>query len=529
MRNYSNTIFLILIIVLSIAIGFLFGSNFEKPISKKYGNSSINKLNKLITYLSEDYVDKINTDSLVSVVIEDIVDELDPHSVYIPAVQSESIAESMQGNFYGIGVQFRILQDTVSVTRVLEDGPSEKAGLLAGDRILIADKDTLYQKKLTSEQIVSRLKGNSTTPVHLTIYRRKLDSIIEFDIVRGPVPLPSINASYMINNNTGYIKINRFTQTTYLEFKKNILSLINQEMGNLVLDLRGNPGGYLLPAKQIADDFLAANKPIVIVEANNGKREKTISSANGIFEKGNLFILVDEDSASASEVIAGAIQDNDRGLIIGRRTFGKGLVQQQMPLGLGDQIRLTTARYFTPTGRSIQRPYDSSSRKDYYAEIHNRYKTGEMQNPKNIPLNDSLIFTTPQGRKVYGGGGITPDIYISSEVDEDELWINNIISSNIFDLFVFLELDKNSKNYNFDSAAKFFNEELPNKDEFISSFKRFSKEYSLPIKFDNKFESTILNSIKAHIALQLFNENIFYRIINQTDPFVNRAILETKK
>ena len=304
MRNYSNTIFLILIIFLSIAIGFLFGSNFEKSISKKYGNSSINKLNKLITYLSEDYVDKINTDSLVSVVIEDIVDELDPHSVYIPAVQSKSIAESMQGNFYGIGVQFRILQDTVSVTRVLEDGPSEKAGLLAGDRILIADKDTLYQKKLTSEQIVSRLKGNSTTPVHLTIYRRKLDSIIEFDIVRGPVPLPSINASYMINNNTGYIKINRFTQTTYLEFKKNILSLINQEMKNLVLDLRGNPGGYLLPAKQIADDFLTANQPIVIVEANNGKREKTISSANGIFEKGNLFILVDEDSASASEVIA---------------------------------------------------------------------------------------------------------------------------------------------------------------------------------------------------------------------------------
>ena len=525
----SNTIFLVLIIFLSISIGFLFGSNFEKSFPVKKSNSNVDKLNKLLTYLSEDYVDKIDTDSLVRVVIEDIVNELDPHSVYIPAVQSESIAESMQGNFYGIGVQFRILNDTVAVSRVLEGGPSEKVGLLPGDRILIADKDTLYKKSLKSDQIVSRLKGNSPTPVHLTIYRRKQDSIFEFNIVRGPVPLPSINATYMINSNTGYIKINRFSQTTYSEFKEKILSLLNQEMKNLVLDLRGNPGGYLLPAKQIADDFLEINQPIVIVEANNGKREKTISSANGLFEKGKLFILVDEDSASASEVIAGAIQDNDRGLIIGRRTFGKGLVQQQMPLGFGDQIRLTTARYYTPTGRSIQRPYDSSARKDYFAEIHNRYKTGEMRNPKKIPFDDNLIFTTPQGRKVYGGGGITPDIYISDGVDNDELWAKNILNSNIIDLFVFLELDKNSKKYNFDNAAKFFNEDLPNKKEFISSFKKFCKENSLPINIDNYIESSVLNSIKAHIALQLFNENVFNRILNQNDPFFIRTMQEIKK
>ena len=404
-----NTIFLFLIVVLSAAIGYLFGSNFSpKVVAKNVAHPSITKLNRLMTYLTQDYVDKINADSLVRLVIEDIVDELDPHSVYIPAVQNESLAESMKGNFEGIGVQFRMIRDTISVSRVLEGGPSERAGLKSGDRILMADQDTLYSKELQNDQIVGRLKGNSSTPVLLTVYRKKQDSIYTFDILRGPVPLPSVSSAYMIDQNTGYIKINRFSQTTYSEFQNSLTSLIEQQMNDLILDLRGNPGGYLLPAKQIADDFLEASKPIVIVEGNNGKRERTVSSSQGLFERGRLYVLVDEDSASASEVIAGAVQDNDRGLIMGRRTFGKGLVQQQLPLGQGDQVRLTTARYYTPTGRSIQRPYDSSSRSDYYAEVRQRYQTGEMGDPTKIPVNDSLIFTTPKGRNVYGGGGITP-------------------------------------------------------------------------------------------------------------------------
>ena len=416
-----NTIFLFLIVVLSAAIGYLFGSNFSpKVVAKNVAHPSITKLNRLMTYLTQDYVDKINADSLVRLVIEDIVDELDPHSVYIPAVQNESLAESMKGNFEGIGVQFRMIRDTISVSRVLEGGPSERAGLKSGDRILMADQDTLYSKELQNDQIVGRLKGNSSTPVRLTVYRKKQDSIYTFDILRGPVPLPSVSSAYMIDQNTGYIKINRFSQTTYSEFQNSLTSLIEQQMNDLILDLRGNPGGYLLPAKQIADDFLEASKPIVIVEGNNGKRERTVSSSQGLFERGRLYVLVDEDSASASEVIAGAVQDNDRGLIMGRRTFGKGLVQQQLPLGQGDQVRLTTARYYTPTGRSIQRPYDSSSRSDYYAEVRQRYQTGEMGDPTKIPVNDSLIFTTPKGRNVYGGGGITPDIYIANEDSPEE-------------------------------------------------------------------------------------------------------------
>jgi carboxyl-terminal processing protease len=293
-------------------------------------------------------------------------------------------------------------------------------------------------------------------------------------------------------------------------------------MKHFILDLRGNPGGYLLPAKQIADDFLSSGKPIVIVEGNNGKRERTVASSSGLFENGGLYVLVDEDSASASEVIAGAIQDNDRGLIIGRRTFGKGLVQQQMPLGQGDQIRLTTARYFTPTGRSIQRPYDSTKRKDYFAEVQERYDSGEMKDPSNIPTVDSLEYTTPNGRKVYGGGGITPDIYISNKDTPDEVWNSYLLRSNLVDRFVFLELDRNYKKYSFDNAARFFNEELPFKEEFIAAFKKYCKENNFPVEVND--DQSLLNSIKAFIAIQLFNENLYTRIVNENDSFIKKAL-----
>ena len=326
----------------------------------------------------------------------------------------------------------------------------------------------------------------------------------------------------MINEKTGYVKINRFSQTTYEEFSSSLKSLVNQDLENLIIDLRGNPGGYLLPAKQIVDDFLSAGEPIVIVEGNNGSRQKTVASASGLFETGSLYVLVDENSASASEVIAGAIQDNDRGWIIGRRTFGKGLVQQQMPLGGGDQVRLTTARYFTPTGRSIQRPYGMSSKEDYYAEVQDRFRSGEMKNPNKIPQNDSLAFKTPKGRTVYGGGGITPDFYISNDETPEEAWNNYLIRSNYVNRYVFNELDKNYQKYNFDNAARFFNEPLPEPEEFIKSFEAYCVENNLQLK--NQNNEKILNSIKAFMAIQLFNENMYTRIINQQDLFIKKAL-----
>ena len=518
-----NTIFLFLIVLLSSAIGFLLGSNnLKENVGTNFAHPSIQKLNRLMTYLSEDYVDKINTDSLVNVVIEEIVEELDPHSVYIPSQQRQALSESMQGNFEGIGVQFFMQNNTIAVVRVLEGGPSEKAGLKSGDRILIADQDTLHARGKSNQEIIGKLKGPSGDPVRLTVYRKKNDSVYTFDLRRGPVPLPSVSSAYMIDESVGYLKINRFSQTTYTEFEKALSRLVNQQMKHFILDLRGNPGGYLLPAKQIADDFLSSGKPIVIVEGNNGKRERTVASSSGLFENGGLYVLVDEDSASASEVIAGAIQDNDRGLIIGRRTFGKGLVQQQMPLGQGDQIRLTTARYFTPTGRSIQRPYDSTKRKDYFAEVQERYDSGEMKDPSNIPTVDSLEYTTPNGRKVYGGGGITPDIYISNKDTPEEVWNSYLLRSNLVDRFVFLELDRNYKKYSFDNAARFFNEELPFKEEFIAAFKKYCKENNFPVEVND--DQSLLNSIKAFIAIQLFNENLYTRIVNENDSFIKKAL-----
>jgi carboxyl-terminal processing protease len=319
-----NTIFLFLIVLLSSAIGFLLGSNnLKENVGTNFAHPSIQKLNRLMTYLSEDYVDKINTDSLVNVVIEEIVEELDPHSVYIPSQQRQALSESMQGNFEGIGVQFFMQNDTIAVVRVLEGGPSEKAGLKSGDRILIADQDTLHARGKSNQEIIGKLKGPSGDPVRLTVYRKKNDSVYTFDLRRGPVPLPSVSSAYMIDESVGYLKINRFSQTTYTEFEKALSRLVNQQMKHFILDLRGNPGGYLLPAKQIADDFLSSGKPIVIVEGNNGKRERTVASSSGLFENGGLYVLVDEDSASASEVIAGAIQDNDRGWIIGEGLLEK--------------------------------------------------------------------------------------------------------------------------------------------------------------------------------------------------------------
>lgn len=519
----KNNFFLSLIVGLSISIGYLFGKKDSyTPSASEIAHPSIQKLNRLMTYLTEDYVDAINTDSLVRVVIEDVVSALDPHSVYIPAVERQALSESMQGNFEGIGVQFYMVEDSIAVVRVLEGGPSEKAGLQYGDRILMANNDSLYSKQLSTDEIINKLKGPSGTPVELKVYRKRTDSLFTFKLKRGAVPLPSVPSVYMINEKTGYIQINRFSQTTYEEFQSALTRLVDQQMQHLILDLRGNPGGYLLPAKQIADDFLSAGKPIVIVEANNGVRERTVASSNGLFEQGSLYVLVDENSASASEVIAGAIQDNDRGWIVGRRTFGKGLVQQQLPLGEGDQIRLTTSRYYTPTGRSIQRPYDTTTRKDYYAEVQKRYNEGEMEDEEKVPVNDSLSYKTPSGRVVYGGGGIRPDLYLANTKSPEEAWYAYLLRSNWMNQFVFFELDNHFKKYKFDNAAMLLNEPLPYAEEFLSSFKDYCKANNIPMDIDN--EEVVLNSIKAFIALQVFDENLYTRIINQKDSFIQRAL-----
>ena len=311
----KNNFVLFLVVALSILIGYLLGNEKELLTIVDSGGSRMNRLERLLTYIENDYVEKINTDSLVGIVIEDIVERLDPHSVYIPSFERQMIVENMQGNFYGIGVSFFLVRDTVTVIRVIKDGPSEKAGLMAGDRILVANQDTLFQKKYSANKIMSILKGKPGTDVKLKLYRKSEDLIVDISLKRGKVPLQSVESHYMIDDSIGYIKINRFSQTTFNEFELAIQNLMGKGMNKMILDLRDNPGGYLHSAKQISNAFLSKNQTIVITKTNTGEEEKSVAKGDGIFQDGGLIILVNEQSASASEIVAGAVQDNDRGSV----------------------------------------------------------------------------------------------------------------------------------------------------------------------------------------------------------------------
>lgn len=517
----KNNFVLFLIVALSILIGYLLGNEKELLTIVDAGGSRMSRLERLLTYIENDYVEKINTDSLVGVVIEDIVERLDPHSVYIPSFERQMIVENMQGNFYGIGVSFFLVRDTVTVIRVIKDGPSEKAGLMAGDRILVANQDTLFQKKYSANKIMSILKGKPGTDVKLKLYRKSEDLIVDISLKRGKVPLQSVESHYMINDSIGYIKINRFSQTTFNEFELAIQNLMDEGMDKMILDLRDNPGGYLHSAKQISNAFLRKNQTIVITKTNMGEEEKSFAKGDGVFQEGGLIILVNEQSASASEIVAGAVQDNDRGWIIGRRTFGKGLVQKQMPLGGGDAVRLTIAKYYTPSGRSIQKPYSNNGRKDYYEDLNNRFENGEMADEKKIPIIDSLAFKTASGRTVYGGGGITPDSYVSNKNTQEEEWNDLILNSPLISNFVFNELDNNRKAFSKLKEVQLLNNKSSS---IIPSYEKFSDYCKTNgIDFKNGKNET-LKAIRANLALQLFGENIYNRIKNQEDIFIDKAI-----
>lgn len=517
----TNDIYLWIVVFLSITLGFLIGTNqqllFNHGISKPVGEQ---KLQQFLYYLNEYYVDQVDADSLATEVIQEIIDELDPHSFYISSEDLQRISDDMQGNFVGIGVSFFMVNDTVNVTRVLQGGPGKKQGLKTGDRILVADKDTLYGKTFTSEAIVQRLRGEKETEVNLKLYRPSEKREFTIRLKRGSVPIRSV-MHYMINDDVGYLKINRFAATTTQEFREAMQALIAKGMNELILDLRDNPGGLLESAISISDAFLEEGKTIVEVESNQGERTLTASTKKGLFKKGKISVLINRSSASASEIVAGALQDNDRAWIIGRRSFGKGLVQQQMPLGNNEAIRLTTARYYTPTGRSIQRPF-LKDKQTYFAEIDDRFSSGEMASEEAIPKNDSLVFFTPQGRKVYGGGGITPDYYLTSSSTLDDEWTAYVLKSNVLNHFVYTELDKNRQPYsNFEQEA-FVSKNLPKADHWVAELKKYIEQQGIPLSLENT--SILENAIQGYMGLQLFNEEAQLEILNKKDPFVKAAL-----
>ncbi len=522
----SSTFYLWIIVLLSVALGFLLGSNpvlinQYSPIPIKGGQ----RLHQLMRYIDRNYVDQIDTDSLVNLVIQDVIDRLDPHSAYIPEEELRFVNENMQGEFVGIGVSFFMMDDSLKVVRVLENGPSEKAGLLAGDRILSANNDTLYGKNLSSADIVEKLRGKPKTKVALELYRPKTKETFPLELERAGVPIVSVH-HYALTPNIGYIKINRFAQTTAIEFEAALKDLKNKGAQQLILDLRDNPGGYMFAAEQIADHFLPEGQSIVKVRSNQGKEEITVAQAGGMFEEGQVYVLINGQSASASEVVAGALQDNDRAWLLGQRSFGKGLVQQQMPLGTNAAIRLTTARYYTPTGRSIQRPYKKGEDKAYYQEAQERYDSGELADKSKVPLNDSLAFTTPGGRTVYGGGGIVPDIYLENNNTLDDEWNNYILSSNLMNHFVFTVLDEKRGALENITREDLISQPLPIKLNWMKKLKSYLRAQSVPVQVQDTTQ--IYTVIRSYLGLQLFDEATRFEILHQNDAYVQRALEELK-
>jgi carboxyl-terminal processing protease len=500
----------------AVAIGILIGSLLDYqengfnllPVDKQE-----NKIKRLINYIQYDYVDEIDTDSLLDGAINHLLQNLDPHSTYIPKKELQRIQESMDGNFKGIGIQFRLIRDSVVVLNVIKGGPGEKAGLLAGDRILIADKDTLYGKLLNSNQVMAELKGREEDEVHLTIYRKQFDSILNYTFNRGDVNITSVPVYYMINNTVGFIKIERFARNTFKEFKTALDNLQQQGMQTLVLDLRANTGGFLDVANAIADEFLSDGELIVFTKNKEAKITNSFATEKGGFEKGKLYVLIDEESASASEIVAGALQDNDRGIIVGRRSFGKGLVQQEMDLGDGSAVRLTTARYYTPTGRSIQKPYDHNGNADYYRDRFHRMESGELLHKDSIPVNDSLKYTTPKGKVVYGGGGIVPDIFVPIDTT---LYYPAYHLANINN-FVFDYIDKDRAMY-----SKMTWEVFDTDFDVSKMLKEYLKTGSSSVTY---YKTSLLKTyLKALTARELFGETGFYKIYETRDNMIQKVL-----
>lgn len=486
----------------------------------------VKKLDMLLSVINYAYVDPVKNEKLVEDAIVGMLEELDPHSVYIPEKELKAMNEPLEGNFEGIGIQFNIFKDTLMVVFPIQGGPSEKLGIMAGDKIITIDKENVAGVGLTNSMVQAKLRGKKGTTVDVEIKRKGEKKLIPYTIERDKIPLYSVDATYMATPEIGYIKVNRFARNTMDEFNEGIVKLKSQGAKHLILDLRGNGGGYLQTAVQMADELLGQGKLIVYTEGDKQRKEEYKATSRGAFEKGKIAILIDEGSASASEIVSGAVQDSDRGMIIGRRSFGKGLVQKSFPLTDGSAIRLTTARYYTPTGRSIQRPYDDG--KDaYYKEMSRRYDAGELVDRDSINFPDSLKFYTPNGRLVYGGGGIMPDIFIPLDTNLNTDLNRALIRRGVYNEFTLTYLDKNRKKLlkeytDLDQFKKNFQID----EEVIEELSSFSNKKNVDWTDSSYQESKKLVDIqlKALLARNLFDTSAYFEIINELNDSYLEAI-----
>lgn len=516
----SRNIYIPLLLAIAVASGLLIGYKLSNPTISANNVAAKNKLNRLLDFIDNEYVDDVNTDSIVDLTVDKILENLDPHSVYINQKDLVAVNESMRGDFVGIGINFYLYKDTVAVIKTVKDGPSEKAGIKAGDRILFAEDFQLFDKNINNDTLFSKLKGEVGSNVNLTIYRKTTNKKFKINLQRDIIPLKSVDVAIKVSDSVGYIKFNRFSETTFSEFHKALLKLKNQGISTLIVDVRNNGGGYLEMAEEIADEFLKANELIVKTINKNGNEEISLATEEGIFENGKLYVLIDENSASASEILAGAIQDNDRGTIVGRRSFGKGLVQREIPFNDGSAVRLTVARYYTPSGRSIQRPYGDKA-EDYFNEFEKRFASGELYEADSIKVADSLKYKTKKGRIVYGGGGIIPDVFVPLSPNHAEEATNMIMQSGLVSYFVFEELDENRSFFEKLSQEKLKNEIFTNK-KYRNDFKDYISKNGLLLDYSN--ESKVLTYLYAEFVRQLYNDEAYYKIILQEDDMIKKIV-----
>ena len=522
-ENKKLIIFLPLIISISIVLGITVGTQFS---NRKYISNNDRKLNTILNMVSDGYVDTIDVNKIIEQTIPHMLNNLDPHTVYIPAKDLTEVNNELDGSFSGIGISFFIMNDTVRIVEVLSGGPSEKAGLIAGDKIVSVNDTSFTGSKVTNQEVFKKLRGIKGSSIKLGIKRSSSDKVLSYDLIRGDIPVNSIDAAYMVEKEIGYVKINKFARTTYDEFLQALVKLKNEGAERYILDLRGNGGGFMEMAILMANEFLPENSLIVYTQGREKKNNQQFwSDGNGSFQDVELAVLIDEYSASASEILAGAIQDNDRGLIVGRRSFGKGLVQRQFELADSSAIRMTVSRYHTPSGRCIQKDYKKGS--DAYShDIYDRIISGELSNKDSIKIDTTNVFQTVHRRKVYGGGGIIPDIFVPSDTSGITSYYINVSNAGLLQKYAYSYSEINREDFSKLEDYKQFLRILPSNNNILNDFVSFAAENGVPARwyYINMSKELIVNQIKALIARDIFGSEAFYPIYNKNDKMIQKAV-----
>lgn len=512
---------------LLLALGVVAGIFIGKYITRRTLSVEEEKFRTVLRLIDSEYVDRIDVDSLIETMLPDLLESLDPHSAYIPASELQAVNDDLEGSFSGVGVSFQIVDDTVRVVEVIPGGPAEKVGIMQGDRIIQADSVKLTGPEVTSQDVFKNLRGEKGSKVVLHIKRANTSKPVLFDVIRGDIPVNSIDCSYMLNDSIAYLRVTKFARNTYNEFFTTLNDLKGEGAKKFVIDLRGNTGGFMDQAIYMANEFLPAGRMIVYTKGRRPENETmAISDGSGTFKDAEITVLTNEISASASEIFAGAIQDNDRGLVIGRRSFGKGLVQNQTELPDSSAVRLTVARYYTPSGRSIQKEYSRGRDGKYELDIADRYSHGEFYSADSIKFDKSKIFSTSNGRTVYGGGGIMPDIFVPEDTTGYTSYYVQVANQGLIQKFAFAVADRYRDMVGESKSIERLLKVLPRDNTLLENFVSFAVKNGVPARwyYIRQSRELLLDQIKAIIARDVLGYPAFIEMLNQSDPAVNKAV-----